>query len=109
MTSLSADTLTWQKVHAFLVDFIYSCLPYVAVEQSRKPPSTMTAGTISFKWDMMPPKPVGSNCISTIYVAASIGFAEITRMNSGQSPQKSRRVGLIGAESPWYNPVRKSH
>jgi hypothetical protein len=46
---------TWQVAQAFFVDFVYSGLPYEAVEQTRKPPSKITAGNVTFRWDMMPP------------------------------------------------------
>jgi hypothetical protein len=46
---------TWQYAQAFFVDFMYSGLPYEEVEQTRKPPSSMAAGRVTFKWDMMPP------------------------------------------------------
>jgi hypothetical protein len=46
---------TWQYAQAFFVDFTYSGLPYEVVEQIRKPPSNMTAGKVTFKWDMVPP------------------------------------------------------
>src|SRR5207245_1199451 len=46
---------TWQYTHAFFVCFMYSALPYEAVEQTRKPPSKITAGNVIFKWDIVPP------------------------------------------------------
>src|ERR1039458_6471476 len=42
-------------MQAFFVVFMYAGLPYEAVEQTRKPPSRMTAGKAIFQWDMMPP------------------------------------------------------
>jgi hypothetical protein len=42
----------WQKLQAFFVAFVYSGLPYEAVEQTRKPPSTKAAGTMSFNLDI---------------------------------------------------------
>jgi hypothetical protein len=44
----------WQYAQAFLVDFVYSGLPWEDVGQTRKPTSKMAAGKVIFQLDIMP-------------------------------------------------------
>jgi len=92
ISALSADCLAWQYRQAFLVALVYSGLANVAVVETRKPPSKMAAGTITFQWDMMPPKREFAIASPRVNCLFSDGIRPAKRPPAGQLP---RLAGLV--------------